>query len=91
MKIGKELLVLWPRRGLPGWRLSVFRGARPFKRSGAMRDALAGATPASMNIPQVLGYTRIAGTPVVTGLYTVLLPLVAFSMFGSSRHLGRRR
>jgi len=40
-----------------------------------------------MNIPQVLGYTRIAGTPVVTGLYTVLLPLVAFAAFGSSRHL----
>jgi hypothetical protein len=36
-----------------------------------------------MNIPQVLGYTRIAGTPVVTGLYTVLLPLVAFAVFGS--------
>ena len=87
MKIGKELLVLWPRRGLPVWRLSVFGGARPFKRSGAIRDALAGVTLASMNIPQVLGYTRIAGTPVVTGLYTVLLPLVAFSMFGSSRHL----
>ena len=40
-----------------------------------------------MNIPQVLGYTRIAGTPVVTGLYTVLLPLAAFAVFGSSRHL----
>ena len=40
-----------------------------------------------MNIPQVLGYARIAGTPVVTGLYTVLLPLVAFAVFGSSRHL----
>ena len=40
-----------------------------------------------MNIPQVLGYTRIAGTPVVTGLYTVLLPLIAFPVFGSSRHL----
>jgi sulfate permease, SulP family len=40
-----------------------------------------------MNIPQVLGYTRIAGTPVITGLYTVLLPLVAFAAFGSSRHL----
>ena len=52
-----------------------------------MRDALAGVTLASMNIPQVLGYTRIAGTPVVTGLYTVLLPLVAFAVFGSSRHL----
>ena len=51
------------------------------------RDVLAGVTLASMNIPQVLGYTRIAGTPVVTGLYTVLLPLVAFAVFGSSRHL----
>jgi SulP family sulfate permease len=52
-----------------------------------VRDALAGITLASMNIPQVLGYTRIAQTPVVTGLYTVLLPLVAFATFGSSRHL----
>jgi MFS superfamily sulfate permease-like transporter len=35
----------------------------------------------------VLGYTRIAGTPVVTGLYTVLLPLVGFAVFASSRHV----
>jgi MFS superfamily sulfate permease-like transporter len=40
-----------------------------------------------MNIPQVLGYARIAGMPVVTGLYTVLLPILAFAVFGSSRHL----
>jgi sulfate permease, SulP family len=68
-------------------RLTVFAGLRPFSRTGALRDALAGVTLASMNVPQVLGYTRIAGTPVVTGLYTVLLPLVAFAVFGSSRHL----
>jgi sulfate permease, SulP family len=68
-------------------RLSLFGGLRPFTREAAVRDALAGVTLASMNIPQVLGYTRIAGTPVVTGLYTVLLPLVAFATFGSSRHL----
>jgi SulP family sulfate permease len=68
-------------------RLTVFAGLRPFSRSGALRDALAGVTLATMNVPQVLGYTRIAGTPVVTGLYTVLLPLVAFAVFGSSRHL----
>ena len=41
-----------------------------------------------MNIPQVLGYTRIAGTPVVTGLYTMLLALVAFAIFGSSSGRG---
>ena len=68
-------------------RLDFFTGLRPFSRAGAVRDIIAGVTLASMNIPQVLGYTRIAGTPVVTGLYTVLLPLVAFAAFGSSRHL----
>lgn len=68
-------------------RLRLFEGLRPFSRGKTVRDALAGVTLASMNIPQVLGYTRIAGTPVVTGLYTVLLPLVAFAVFGSSRHL----
>src|SRR5262245_16566038 len=40
-----------------------------------------------MNIPQALGYSRIAGTPVVTGLYTLLLPLIAFAALGSSRYL----
>jgi high affinity sulfate transporter 1 len=67
--------------------ISFFAGLRPFNRGGAMRDAIAGLSLASMNIPQVLGYTRIAGTPAVTGLYTVLLPLVMFTIFGSSRHL----
>jgi MFS superfamily sulfate permease-like transporter len=52
-----------------------------------VRDFVAGVNLASINIPQVLGYARIAGTPVVTGLYTVLLPLIAFAVFGSSRHL----
>ncbi|MGY6769819.1 SulP family inorganic anion transporter [Komagataeibacter sp. NFXK3] len=54
---------------------------------GRLRDIVAGLSLASMNIPQVLGYTRIAQMPAVTGLYTVLLPLVAFAGFGASRHL----
>lgn len=68
-------------------RLSLFDGMRPFTRGGVLHNAMAGVILASMNIPQVLGYARIAGMPVVTGLYTVLLPLVAFAVFGSSRHL----
>jgi high affinity sulfate transporter 1 len=67
--------------------LNLFASVRPLKGATMLHDAVAGATLASMNIPQVLGYTRIAGTPVVTGLYTLLLPLLAFSIFGSSRHL----
>src|SRR5262245_19845522 len=65
----------------------LFRGIRPVTRAGALRDTLAGCTLAAMNVPQALGYTRIAGTPVVTGLYTLLLPLVAFATLGSSRYL----
>jgi SulP family sulfate permease len=67
--------------------LKLFGGIRPCSRSGFVRDFLAGVNLASINIPQVLGYARIAGAPVVTGLYTVLLPLIAFAAFGSSRHL----
>src|SRR5262247_1328042 len=65
----------------------LFRGVRPVTRAGVVRDAVAGFTLAAMNVPQALGYTRIAGTPVVTGLYTLLLPLVAFAALGSSRYL----
>ncbi len=65
----------------------ILQGLMPFRPRQALKDALAGVTLASMNIPQVLGYTRIAGAPIVTGLYTVLLPLVGFALFGSSRHL----
>ena len=68
-------------------RLMLLGGLRPFNVKMAVRDVFAGATLASMNIPQVLGYARIAGMPVISGLYTVLLPLVAFAAFGSSRHL----
>jgi sulfate permease, SulP family len=68
-------------------RLPLFQGLRPFEWSAVSKNLLAGITLAAMNIPQSLGYTKIAGTPIVTGLYTLLLPLVAFSLFGSSRFL----
>jgi MFS superfamily sulfate permease-like transporter len=48
---------------------------------------LAGIELAAMSIPQALGYTSIAGMPSVTGFYTLLLPLLAFATFGSSRYL----
>ena len=67
--------------------MKLFAAARPVTLSSVSRDALAALTLSAVNIPQVLGYTRIAGTHVVTGLYTLLLPLVAFAAVGSSRHL----
>jgi sulfate permease, SulP family len=68
-------------------RFALFQSLRPITRDGAVRDAVAGFQLAALNIPQALGYTKIAGTPVVTGFYTLLFPLVAFAAFGSSRYL----
>ncbi|RFU45200.1 SulP family inorganic anion transporter [Paraburkholderia sp. DHOC27] len=68
-------------------RFSLLKAVLPLTRAAALRDTFAGVMLASMDIPQVLGYARIAGMPAVTGLYTVFLPLVAFAFFGASRHL----
>ena len=67
--------------------LNLFQGIKPVKPADAARDGLAGVVFAAQDIPQALGYTRIAGMPVVTGLYSLLLPLLAFAAFGSSRYL----
>jgi SulP family sulfate permease len=72
--------------GNGGW-LHLFQAVRPVTRAGTVRDAFAGFQLAAMNIPQALGYTKIAGMPVVAGFYTLLLPLLAFAVFGSSRYL----
>ncbi len=50
-------------------------------------DVLAGVTLAAPAVPEVLGYARIALMPVEAGLYTLLLPLVAFAVLGASRQL----
>lgn len=68
-------------------RLKFFGGVPRLDRGGMIRDIAAGVSTATVNVPQVLGYARIAGMPVVHGLYTLLLPLVAFAALGSSRHL----
>jgi high affinity sulfate transporter 1 len=66
---------------------SLFGSIRPYRREWLSRDVVAGITLAALAIPEVMGYTRIAGTPVITGLYTILIPILAFAIFGSSRHL----
>ena len=80
--------------GSPGdrWRgwlraLPVLQGILPIQRSRVPTEVLAGVTLAALGIPEVLGYAKIAGMPLVTGLYTLLLPMAVFAVLGSSRHL----
>lgn len=67
--------------------ISVLHGLLPLNRSQLGPDVVAGVTLAALGIPEVMGYTKIIGTPVITGLYTLFLPVLAFAVFGSSRHL----
>ena len=65
----------------------LFQGIRPVNQSELPLDIIAGITLAALAIPEVMGYAKIAGMPVVTGLYTMLIPLALFAVFGSSRHI----
>jgi SulP family sulfate permease len=69
----------------PAW--PVLQGMLPIERSRVPAEMLAGLTLAALGIPAVLGYAKIAGMPLVTGLYTMLVPMAAFAVLGSSRHL----
>jgi SulP family sulfate permease len=74
-------------RKKPGRNLPILGGILPIDRSGVLLDIIAGITLAALAIPEVMGYTKIAGMPVVTGLYTILIPMALYALFGSSRHL----
>jgi high affinity sulfate transporter 1 len=62
-------------------------GIRPYDRRWLAPDLVAGATLAAVAIPEGLGYAKIAGMPPETGLYTCLLPVLAFALFASTRRL----
>ena len=66
---------------------ALLQGILPVNPRLVPLDILAGITLAALAIPEVMGYTKIAGMPVVTGLYTILIPMALFAIFGSSRHL----
>jgi SulP family sulfate permease len=68
-------------------RSPIFQGMFPIKGPEISTEVIAGITLAALAIPEVMGYTKIAGTPVITGLYTLLIPMVLYAVFGSSRHL----
>jgi high affinity sulfate transporter 1 len=72
------------RRRLP---VALLEGVRPLDKKRFPMEIVAGVTLACLAIPEVMGYTSIAGMPVITGLYTIVLPVILFALLGSSRHL----
>lgn len=58
-----------------------------YDRHAASRDSLAAVIVTLMLIPQSLAYAMLAGLPAINGLYASILPLVAYTLFGTSRTL----
>ena len=50
-------------------------------------DVIAGVTVAAYLIPQVMGYSQVAGLPAFAGLWAIMASLTVYAIVGSSRQL----
>ncbi len=58
-----------------------------YQRSWLRRDLVAGIVLTTLLVPQGMAYAQLAGLPAITGLYTTILCLVGYAVFGPSRLL----
>jgi high affinity sulfate transporter 1 len=63
-------------RALAGYRIAWLRN-----------DLVAGIVLTTLLVPQGMAYAELAGLPVITGLYTTILCLIGYALFGPSRIL----
>ncbi|MGO9751231.1 MAG: SulP family inorganic anion transporter [Solirubrobacteraceae bacterium] len=69
-------------RALPG-----VRTLAEYRASWLRRDVVAGLVLTTLLVPQGMAYAELAGLPAITGLYTSILCLIGYAMFGPSRIL----
>ncbi len=69
-------------RWLPGARVLT-----TYRRSWLRSDLIAGLVLATLLVPQGMAYAELAGLPAITGLYTTILCLAGYAVFGPSRVL----
>jgi Sulfate permease family len=62
---------------------------RRYRPPTARRDVLAGVTVAALALPSAMAYGELAGLSPLAGLYTLLLPTLAYVLLGSSKRTRR--
>ena len=73
--------------------LSLFRvlpglqAATSYRRAWLAKDVVAGVVLTTLLVPQGMAYAELAGLPPITGLYTSILCLLGYAVFGPSRIL----
>src|SRR5436305_1296791 len=70
----------------PKW-LPGVRMLTSYRISWLRRDVVAGIVLTTLLVPQGMAYAELAGLPPITGLYTTVLCLIGYAVFGPSRIL----
>jgi sulfate permease, SulP family len=65
----------------------IVRWLPEYRRTDLPFDVVAGATIWGLLVPEMIAYAGLAGLPPQAGLYTLLASLVAYAIFGTSRHV----
>lgn len=69
-----------------GQYLPIVRWLPAYARADVRRDLLAGAISWAVMVPVAMAYAQMAGVPAQAGLYASLASLIAYTLFGTSRH-----
>jgi high affinity sulfate transporter 1 len=72
--------------GLGRW-VPAVRVVSTYQRSWLAKDLVAGLVLSTLLVPQGMAYAELAGLPAITGLYTTVLCLLGYAIFGPSRVL----
>ncbi|MGB6583054.1 MAG: SulP family inorganic anion transporter, partial [Streptosporangiaceae bacterium] len=67
---------------LPG-----LQAVRSYRREWLAKDIVAGIVLTTLLVPQGMAYAELAGLPPITGLYTSIMCLLGYAVFGPSRIL----
>ncbi len=70
-----------------GSALPGVRAVANYRAAWLRRDIVAGLVLSALLVPQGMAYAQLAGLPPITGLYTSVLCLLAYAVFGPSRIL----
>ncbi len=58
-----------------------------YRRAWLLSDVMAGLVVWAVMVPESMAYAGIVGVPPVMGLYTIVPPLIAYALLGTSRLL----
>jgi high affinity sulfate transporter 1 len=58
-----------------------------YRRAWLLPDILAGVAVWAVMVPEGMAYSGIVGVPAIMGLYTIIPPLIAYAVLGTSRVL----